>query len=544
MERARHLRVHHFRFRRPIRRGKSARVLWLCRAALMGPSFFVELGDITWLAEATKIYESLDETSSDRVGCSPNRIIWGRWTVLGTCCALFWGRIRFQQAQNRLYPLTTSEAQRLKEYDETLPIEDLILFRIAERKLKWMERISTWSLGKEEDTEEKEARKHRVGSPVGSPRLRLRRSPHLILTDVTCVWCMRSLSNLLSSDDHDDETSLIRFTSTGSVTLVSSAESTSRSSSPSILSARFYAFNVDVTTSNNSGLSSIVTTLHEVEIHDRMWDPDPCSENLVTSWVLRHVRYFFPEIRHHNYTVQGISSYQRCGCGISSWLCSKIETISSCSGIHKTRSQFLHNDSASSLEQKDDWVVSCGRKCSSTKVERVEVSNGKSAALSVRLVHPLGVDIFIQSPLLFLKMCDVTTVVLVVDLGAMELRGTPPSVSSSKDVVTDVVPLRAIGTTIPTNRAMEILDQQMYESRTLRVSSVQIMLGTSSEVLRSSRRKRGMLIKSLSLRPCMYTLTPTTHWNIQERSTYFDPSMRVWHFEHCETQERVAICAK
>ena len=81
---------------------------------------------------------------------------------------------------------------------------------------------------------------------------------------------------------------------------------------------------------------------------------------------------------------------------------------------------------------------------------------------------------------------------LVVDLGAMELRGTPPSVSSSKDVVTDVVPLRAIGTTIPTNRAMEILDQQMYESRTLRVSSVQIMLGTSSEVLRSSRRKRGI----------------------------------------------------
>ena len=108
----------------------------------------------------------------------------------------------------------------------------------------------------------------------------------------------------------------------------------------------------------------------------------------------------------------------------------------------------------------------------------------------------IALDIFIQSPRIIVpeNPCDVTTVVLVVDLGAMELRGTPPSVSSSTDVVTDVVPLRAIGTTIPTNRAMEILDQQMYESRTLRVSSVQIMLGTSSEVLRSSRRKRGMFI--------------------------------------------------
>jgi len=45
MKRARHLRMHHFRFRRPIRRGESARRVWkFIRAALMGPSYFRRTG--------------------------------------------------------------------------------------------------------------------------------------------------------------------------------------------------------------------------------------------------------------------------------------------------------------------------------------------------------------------------------------------------------------------------------------------------------------------------------------------------------------------
>ena len=147
MERARHLRVHHFRFRRPIRRGKSARVLWkFCRAALMGPSYFRRTGTyITWRRRTRLRYMNLwmrhratvlgvASTESSGVGepSSERVVLYSE------------DELRFQQAQNRLYPLTTSEAQRLKEYDETLPIEDLILFRcLAERKLKWMERIST-----------------------------------------------------------------------------------------------------------------------------------------------------------------------------------------------------------------------------------------------------------------------------------------------------------------------------------------------------------------------------------------------------------------
>ena len=61
MKRARHLRMHHFRFRRPIRRGKSARVMWkFCRAALMGPSFFRRTAAyITWRRRTRLRYMNL-----------------------------------------------------------------------------------------------------------------------------------------------------------------------------------------------------------------------------------------------------------------------------------------------------------------------------------------------------------------------------------------------------------------------------------------------------------------------------------------------------
>ena len=61
MKRARHLRMHHFRFRRPIRRGKSARVMWkFCRAALMGPSYFRRTAAyITWRRRTRLRYMNL-----------------------------------------------------------------------------------------------------------------------------------------------------------------------------------------------------------------------------------------------------------------------------------------------------------------------------------------------------------------------------------------------------------------------------------------------------------------------------------------------------
>ena len=61
MKRARHLRMHHFRFRRPIRRGQSARVMWkFCRAALMGPSYFRRTGAyITWRRRTRLRYMNL-----------------------------------------------------------------------------------------------------------------------------------------------------------------------------------------------------------------------------------------------------------------------------------------------------------------------------------------------------------------------------------------------------------------------------------------------------------------------------------------------------
>ena len=416
---------------------------------------------------------------------------------------------RFQQAQNRLYPLSASETQRLKEYDETLPIEDLILFRcLAERKLKWMERISTWSLGKEEDTEEEKEEEETPGwfaswfsspSSVSSSQS----SPHLNERDMRVVYeeMSKAISSRgFSSDDHDDETSLIRFTlKTGSVTLASSAESSSRSSSPSILSARFYNFNVDVTTSNNSGLSSIVTTLHEVEIHDRMCDPRSMFRKILSRrdssdtsdiFSLKYDTTTTPSKASLRINAVDVAYLPDCVARLKRFL---LAVESTRHGLSSSTT-IPHRRSSRKMIELYRAVENAARR--KLNELRSRTANQLRSLSNSSISTSIALDIFIQSPRIIVpeNPCDVTTVVLVVDLGAMELRGTPPSVSSSKDVVTDVVPLRAIGTTIPTNRAMEILDQQMYESRTLRVSSVQIMLGTSSEVLRSSRRKRGMFI--------------------------------------------------
>ena len=442
---------------------------------------------------------------------------------------------RFQQAQQRLYPLSSAETQRLKEYDETLPIEDLILFRcLAERKLKWMERISTWSLGKENEGKEDEEEEEETpgwfaswfSSPSSSSSSSSQSSPHLNDRDMRVVYeeMSKAMSSKKGLSDSDDETSLIRFTlKTGSVTLASSAESTSRSSSPSILSARFDAFNVDVTTSNNSRLSSIVTTLHEVEVHDRMCDPRSMFRKILSRrdssdtsdiFSLKYDTTTSPSKASLRINAVDVAYLPDCVARFKRFLLAVESTRHNVS--HTTTSSYRH--SSRKMIALYSVVENAARRKlnelrSRTAQQLRSLSNSSSALSSVSI----ALDVFIQSPRIIVpeNPCDVTTVVLVVDLGAMEIRGTPPE---SKDVVTDVVPLRAIGTTIPTTKAMEILDQQLYESRTLRVSSVQIMLGTSSEVLRSSRKKRGKLFVvviccsflSLILHPPIHPLTPHT----------------------------------
>eukprot|EP00940_MAST-03C_sp_MAST-3C-sp2_P003411 g3411.t1 len=637
-ERARAVR-HVGPLKRPIRRGPNARRWWIfARAALMGPSYYrrtgryliwrrrtrLEYTDL-WVrhrASLLGIAETYDDDRGDDGGSDGvfEKSHHGEPSSEGEHHrkVLRIDHTHAPRVGRPLVTLSSHEEMRLKHLDATLPTEDIVFFRcLAERELKWLQQVSSWSsapaAATAEDTSERQSKtaSNDVGSSgydsndassddewwfqrvvgsflyssvASSTTAGTTRKEHLDLL-------YEEVSRAIDFDATKKRKSapplelLVRFTlKSGSVSLATQRAQlpTSRRPTPPFVEARLDRFTFDLlrrpdeTFKLDARLADVsvfdrhasVRSLFRKILGQRRSDStfialrvDTAASSGVTSLrvgaidvvylprCLALLRRFVESIRGH--LVRGgprrASSSASSRQMIALWKEVESAALDKLADLrtrtHRKLREVLgvgHTYAGEKEEEEEE----------ETKKRKKRVDNGTSLFSKQqqlrrrqRLRGGHRVDVHIEAPRVVVpeNPCDRDAAVLVVDLGALTMQkrststvdddndaattqATPSGITSlitgevlrnlrrrptTTTTTTAEAKTKSRRDTMPTTRAMALLDRRLYDCQTVCISSVRVMLGSWEKVLGSDAgndRSRTYLVRPVDITLTIKTL--------------------------------------